>query len=65
MTTTAPNAELERAKRISDMTDDGHHLLSQIYESLVDREFEESEKKIRELMCDLRLMLKSIPDDVF
>ncbi|QGH72898.1 MAG: hypothetical protein [Podoviridae sp. ctrTa16] len=47
------------------MTDDGHHLLSQIYESLVDREFEESEKKIRELMCDLRLMLKSIPDDVF
>lgn len=57
--------ESDRAFRIAEMTDECHLLVTKIYESLVDREFVSAEKEMKLLISDIRLMIKSIPDDVF
>ena len=54
-----------RAQRIYLMIEDNHKSLSVIYEKLVDREFATVEKDIRGVIADLRLIIKSIEDDVF
>lgn len=54
-----------RAQRIYLMMEDCHKSISIIYEKLVDREFVTVEKDIRSLMADLRLIIKSLEDDVF
>jgi predicted transcriptional regulator len=59
------NTENERAKRIAVRMNINHSILANIYESLVDREFKYAERDLREIIYDLRLILKSIPDDDF
>jgi len=59
------NIENARAERISFRINEQHLLLANIYENLVDREFIPAEKDIRNLIVDLRLILKSIEDDDF
>ena len=59
------NIENSRAERISFRINEQHLLLANIYENLVDREFVPVDKDIRNLIIDLRLILKSIEDDDF
>jgi hypothetical protein len=59
------NIENARAERIAFRINEQHLLLANIYENLVDREFIPAEKDIRNLIVDLRLILKSIEDDDF
>ena len=40
-------------------------LLASIYENVVDRDFIKAEIELKELIYDLRLMLKSIEEDDF
>lgn len=60
-----PNGEDERATRIAHRINEDHLLLANIYENLVDRDFKKVEKDIRDIMMDLRFILKSIPEDDF
>jgi hypothetical protein len=55
----------ERAFRIALRIKENHLLLSNVYENLVDREFSSVEKDAKKIILDLRLILKSIPDDDF
>ena len=55
----------ERAFRIALRIEENHLLLSSVYENLVDREFSSVEKDAKKIILDLRLILKSIPDDDF
>jgi hypothetical protein len=55
----------ERAFRIALRIKENHLLLSNLYENLVDREFSSVEKDAKKIILDLRLILKSIPDDDF
>lgn len=57
--------EDSRAHRIYMMTEDCHKSITIIYEKLVDREFVTVEKDIRTLIADLRIILKSLEDDIF
>jgi hypothetical protein len=59
------NSENSRAERIAFRINEQHMLLANIYENLVDREFIPAEQDIRNLIIDLRLILKSIEDDDF
>jgi hypothetical protein len=59
------NNEDQRAYRIAFRIDKNHLLLANIYENLVDRDFKLVEKDIRNIMMDLRFILKSIPEDDF
>lgn len=59
------NGENARAERISFRINEHHILLANIYENLVDREFVPAEKDIRNLIIDLRLILKSMEEDDF
>lgn len=59
------NCENERASRIANRINEDHLSLANIYENLVDRDFKAVEKDIREIMLDLRFILKSIPEDDF
>jgi len=59
------NTENARAERIAFRINQQHLLLANIYENLVDRDFIPAERDIRNLIVDLRLILKSIEDDDF
>jgi hypothetical protein len=59
------NSENLRAERISFRINEHHLLLANIYENLVDRDFLPVEKDIRNLIIDLRLILKSMEEDDF
>ena len=59
------NGENARAQRIAFRINENHLLLANIYENLVDRDFILSERDIRNLIIDLRLILKSMEDDDF
>lgn len=59
------NSEVRRAERILFSINQCQLALAAIYEELVDREFKDAEKKLKELITELRLMLKSIEDDDF
>lgn len=59
------NGENARAERIAFRLNEQHLLIANIYENLVDREFVPAERDIRNLIVDLRLILKSIEDDDF
>jgi hypothetical protein len=59
------NSENSRAERISFRINEHHLRLANIYENLVDREFLPVDKDIRNIIIDLRLILKSIEDDDF
>ena len=59
------NNENLRAQRICFRILEQHTLLNNIYENLVDRDFVPAEKDIRNLIIDMRLILKSMEDDDF
>jgi hypothetical protein len=59
------DSEDRRAYRISFRINSCHQALTVVYETLVDREFSVSEKEIRQIITELRLMLKSIQHDDF
>jgi hypothetical protein len=59
------NTENARAERIAFRLNEQHLLIANIYENLVDRDFIPAERDIRNLIVDLRLILKSIEDDDF
>lgn len=59
------NNENKRAERIVFRINEQHLLLANVYENLVDRDFVQAEKDIRDIIIDLRLILKSIEDDDF
>jgi hypothetical protein len=59
------NGENARAERIAFRINEQHLLLANIYENLVDRDFVPAERDIRNLVVDLRLILKSLEDDDF
>ncbi len=59
------NGENARAERIAFRISEQHIRLANIYENTVDRDFVPAEKDIRNLIVDLRLMLKSMEDDDF
>lgn len=57
--------ENERARRIAVRMNLNHALLASIYENLVDRDLKYAERDLREIIYDLRLILKSIQEDDF
>jgi hypothetical protein len=57
--------ENARANRIASRVSLNHVLLASIYENVVDRDFKKAEIELKELIYDLRLMLKSIEEDDF
>jgi hypothetical protein len=57
------NYENERAERIALSINDKHIVLADIYENLVDRDFDEAKKDVQNLISDLNLILKSIEHD--
>lgn len=57
------NKENIRAQRIIFRINLNHLLLADIYEKLVDRDFISAEKDIKDIIADLRLILKSIKED--
>jgi hypothetical protein len=57
--------ENARANRIASRVSLNHVLLASIYENVVDRDFKRAEIELKELIYDLRLMLKSIEEDDF
>jgi hypothetical protein len=59
------NGENARAERIAFRINEQHLLLANIYENIVDRDFVPAEQDIRNLIVDLRLILKSMEDDDF
>lgn len=59
------NGENARAERIAFRINEHHLLLANIYENIVDRDFVPAERDIRNIIVDLRLILKSIEDDDF
>ena len=59
------NKENARAERIAFRINQNHLLLANIYENLVDRDFKPAEKDLRDLIIDLRLIIKSLEDDDF
>lgn len=58
-------SEQKRAERILFAVNECQSSLACVYEELVDRDFKEAEKKLRELIIELKLMLRSIEDDDF
>lgn len=59
------DSEDKRAYRISFRLNACHQSLTVIYESLVDREFGISEKEIRQVITEMRIILKSMHHDDF
>jgi hypothetical protein len=59
------DVENERAIRIAVRMNINHAILASIYENLVDRDFKYAERDLREIIYDLRLILKSIEEDDF
>ena len=59
------DSEDKRAYRISFRVNACHQALTVIYESLVDREFVTAEMEIKQIITELRIILKSMPHDDF
>ena len=57
--------ENRRAHRIALRMTENHNLLSNIYENLVDRDFKTVEKDAKNLIADLKYIIKSLEDDEF
>lgn len=59
------DSEDKRAYRISFRLNACHQSLAVIYESLVDREFGSVENEARQIITEMRLIIKSIKHDDF
>lgn len=58
-------SENDRAHRIALRINEYHLSLAEIYENLVDRDFEPVEKSAKALIMELRFLIKSMSDDDF
>lgn len=65
MTRKADLSEDRRACRISFRINACHKSLTELYESLVDRDFVVSEKEAKQVISELKLIIKSIKHDDF
>ena len=59
------DSEDKRAYRISFRINSCHQALTVIYETLVDREFVTAEQEVRQLISEMKLIIKSIQHDDF
>jgi hypothetical protein len=59
------NTENERAHRIAIRMNSCHVSLTNIYEKLVDREFDGIDKEAKYIIMELRFILKALEDDDF
>jgi len=59
------NLENERARRLSLRINEYHILLADVYENLVDRDFNKVDKDVKFLIIELKYILKSIEEDDF
>jgi hypothetical protein len=57
--------ENKRAERLAFRIGEYHSVMNNVYESLVDRNFESVETDNKFLIMEMKLILKSIPDDDF
>lgn len=57
--------ENKRAERIAFRINEYHSVMNAVYENLVDRDFESVEADVKFLIMELKLILKSIPNDDF
>ena len=57
--------EKERANRIGMRMEDIHLAVTDIYEKLIDREFDTVPTKVKTIISDLKMLLKSMEDDDF
>ena len=55
----------ERIAHINHLMDNIHDSTSEIYESLIDRDFPNLKKEIKELMSSLKDILDSTEDDIW
>jgi len=57
--------ENKRAERLAFRIGEYHSVMNAVYENLVDRNFQTVETDVKFLIMELKLILKSIPDDDF
>lgn len=57
--------ENKRAERLAFRISEYHSVMSNIYDNLVDRNFQTVETDVKFLIMELKLILKSMPDDDF
>jgi len=57
--------ELDRADRIGFTIEECHELLANIYEQLVDREFDDASKNCIAIITEIKLIIKLIEKDDF
>lgn len=57
--------ENKRAERLAFRINEYHSVMNAVYENLVDRDFESVEADVKFLIMELKLILKSIPNDDF
>ena len=57
--------ENKRAERIAFRINEYHSVMNAVYENVVDRDFESVEADVKFLIMELKLILKSIPNDDF
>ena len=57
--------ENERAERLAFRINEYHSIMNGLYENLVERDFQAVETDIKFLIMELKLILKSIPNDDF
>jgi hypothetical protein len=57
--------ENKRAERLAFRIGEYHSIMNGLYENLVDRDFKTVETDVKFLIMELKLILKSIPDDDF
>ena len=55
----------ERARRISVRISEYHSLLADVYENLVDEDFQKVDRDVKFLIMELRCILKSIEENDF
>jgi hypothetical protein len=59
------DSEDKRAYRISFRLNSCHQALTVIYETLVDREFVTAEQEVRQVISEMKLIIKSMQHDDF
>jgi hypothetical protein len=60
-----PNPESERAYRIQLRINACHVALTNIYENIVDRDFDSVLKEIKYINTEMRFLIKALEDDDF
>lgn len=61
----ASESENKRAERLAFRLEEYHLVMNNIYDNLVDRDFDVVETDVKFLIMELKLILKSIPEDDF